>query len=764
MSLLRRRVRRTGPLHVMCVVPDLEVGGAERHVATLLPALDRARFSPSVICIGQRGALFETLLAGEVPARALHRRKRQLLGALADLVREMRRTRPDIVITRGYNAEMLGRIAAVLTRVPKLVVWVHDCGGLQPRTRVRRLADRMLNPLTSVYFGVARSQVRYLTGDLGYPASKVRIVRNGADTSRPPSSADPVMAAKLGIGPGDRVVGIVAGLRPEKDHATLLRAARLVLDELPATRILIVGDGLLRPELERLASELGIADRVIFTGSRSDIGDLLALMDVFTLTSYSECFPIAVLEAMASGRPAVCTAVGGTPELIEEGVTGHLVAPRDPQALAERLVALLRDREAAREMGRAARARVEAEFGFDRFVAEAATALEETAGRVTRRRDPIRLTLVLDLCGVGGAEIQLLTLFRRFDPAVVKPKVVSLRNAAPLADEFRASGFPVEVIGRAGRYDLRTLPRLMRQFRRDGTDVVLVANYQAAALTLGRLAARLAGVRANIVAVHSMDLAAVGRRCLPRHDVETLFLSNTLVLLAPSQGRYLHGEEGVGRLPWRRIPEVVIPNGIELPGLPTATERLAARARLGLHSDDFVVGIVARLTAEKAHDVLFDAVAKLAPSHLRLRLVVVGGGTREPQLRELARELGIADRVIFTGLRRDVPELLGGFDVSCLSSVREAAPISVIESMAAGLPVVATGCGVVPDMVADGEEGFIVPVNDSGAMANRLARLAADPALRAALGARARARAERDYRIEATAESYQRLLTSLLAS
>lgn len=766
MSLLRRRVRRNGPLHVMYVVPDLQLGGAERHVTTLLPALDRTQFSPSLICIGQRGALFETLVAGEVPARALHRPKRQLLGALADLVREMRRARPDVVITRGYNAEMLGRIAAVLTRVPKSVVWVHNCGELLPRTRVRRLADRLLNPLTNAYYGVARSQVPYLIDDLGYPGSKVRVIPNGTDPVSVSDSSsagrDPALTAALGISPDDPVVGIVAALRPEKDHRTLLQAARLVIDEVPRTRVLVVGDGLLRGELERLVTDLGIADRVIFTGTRSDVGDLLRVMDVFTLSSVTiECAPMALLEAMACGRPAVCTAVGGVPDLIDDGITGYLVPPRDPHALADRLVLLLQSRERARLMGRAARERLESEFSQERSVREAERAIKETAGRAAGH--PIRLTVVLDVISLGGAEVLLLNLLRQLNPSVVQVRVVCLREAGPLAGEFHEAGIPIDVLDRTGRFDLRTLPRLVRQFRRDGTDVVLVVNYQAAALTLGRLAARLAGVRANIVAVHSMDLAAVGKRCLPRHDVETLFLSDALVLLAPSQGRYLHGEEGVGRFPWRRIREVVIPNGIELPGLPSATERLAARAQLGLHPEDFVVGIVARLTAEKAHDILFEAVAKLAPSHPGLRLVVVGDGARGMALRELAREFGIADRVIFTGLRRDVPELLPGFDVSCLSSVREAAPISVIESMAAGLPVVATGCGAIPDMVADGEEGFIVPVNDSGAMADRIARLAADPALRAAQGARARARAERDYQIDATAESYQRLLTSLMA-
>lgn len=767
MSLLRRRVRRTGPLHVMYVVPDLEVGGAERHVTTLFPALDRARFSPSVICIGHRGPLFDTLVAGEVPARALHRQKRQMLGALADLVREMHRSRPDIVITRGYNAEMLGRIAAVLTRVPRSIVWVHNCGELAPRTRVRRLADRMLNPLTSAYYGVAQGQVPYLTNDLGYPASKVRVIPNGTDpaavSSDPSADWDPAVAAALGIGPDDPVVGIVAALRPEKDHPTLLRAARLVIDEVPGTRLLVVGDGPLRGELERLATDLGIANRVVFTGARSDVSDLLRVMDVFTLSSFTiECAPMALLEAMACGCPAVCTAVGGVPDLIDDGVTGYVVPPRDPGALADRLVSLLRDRERARLMGRAARERLESEFSLERSLRGAERAIEETAGRASGRS--IRLTVVLDLISVGGAEVLLLSLLRQLDPLVVQVRVVCLREAGPLAGEFRAAGIPVDVLHRTGRFDLRTVPRLVRHLRRDATDVVLVAHYQRAALTLGRLAARLAGVRANIVAVHGMDVTSIGGRCLPRHDVETLFLSSALVLLAPCQQRYLHGEEGVGRFPWRRIPEVVIPNGIELLDPPTAQDRLAARSELGLDPADFVVGIVAGLRAEKAHQVLFEAVARLAPSHPRLRLVVVGDGVRKVELRALVRELGIADWVCFTGVRRDVPKLLPGFDVSCLSSVHEAAPISVMESMAAGLPVVATGCGAIPDMVTDGEEGFIVPIGDSDTLADRIARLAADPALRAAQGARARERAERDYSIQATAEGYQRLLTSLVTS
>ena len=175
------------PLRVLCVVPDLRVGGAERHAVTLLPRLDRERFEPSVICIGKEGELFPALAAGDVPALALRRTKLRAVGALRDLVRETRRIAPDIMIVRGFNAEALGRIAAFLARVPRTVVWVHNCGETTTRSVFRRIVDRALAPVTSAYFGVAKLQVPYLVDDLHIPPRKIRIIHNGVD----PAQFDP---------------------------------------------------------------------------------------------------------------------------------------------------------------------------------------------------------------------------------------------------------------------------------------------------------------------------------------------------------------------------------------------------------------------------------------------------------------------------------------------------------------------------------------------------------------------------------------------
>lgn len=368
------------------------------------------------------------------------------------------------------------------------------------------------------------------------------------------------------------------------------------------------------------------------------------------------------------------------------------------------------------------------------------------------------MSVVLDLVGIGGAELLLLNLFRTLDPTIVTPRLVCLREAGPLAGEFRSAGFAVEVIGRAGRFR-----RLVQVLRADATDVVLVTHHHKAALTLGRVAARLARVPATVVAAHDMDLTSVGQRCLPRHDVASLFLADALVLLAPSQGRYLHEEEGVGRFPWSTVAEVVIPNGIPLPAPVTAAQRSTARTALRLAPADVAVGIIARLVPQKAHHVLISAVALLLPTHPELRLVVIGGGECGPSLRAQVRELGMGDRVVFAGSRPDVSVLLPGLDISCLSSVHEGAPLAVIESMAASLPVVVTDCGALRDMVTDGEEALFAAVGDVVALAERIGRLASDVALRADMGARGRLRAEREGDIASTAARYEELLVSLVA-
>ncbi len=365
------------PIRAMFIVPNLWVGGAERHLTTLLPRMDPARITPSVVCIGEAGPLFADLPAAGIDATALHLGKRQAARALRELVSITRRQRPDVVVVRGYNAETLGRFAARVAGVEHTVMWVHNNSNIVPRRWVRRTVDHALIRWTSAYFGVAEAQRRYLVDELGYPDDKIRIIHNGVDPALFDVNTDRGVLAEFGFAEGDPVVGIVGTLRPVKDHGTLLRAARIVINEIPRARFLVIGDGPIRPQLEALASELAITPNVHFAGWRRDVAQLVNEMDVFAMTSTTECFPMALLEAMACARPTVCTAVGGIPEMINHGESGYLVPPKDPQQLAARLVSLLSDPQNAHRMGRAGRNRVEAEFSLDRNVEAAQRAIED---------------------------------------------------------------------------------------------------------------------------------------------------------------------------------------------------------------------------------------------------------------------------------------------------------------------------------------------------------------------------------------------------
>ncbi|MCW1960043.1 MAG: glycosyltransferase [Mycobacterium sp.] len=372
----------TSPIRLLFVVPDLRFGGAERHVATLLPRMDPEKFIPSLVCIGEEGDLFDEVRSAGIEATALHLGgKRQILRALAALVSYMRRTRPDVVLVWGYNAEILGRIAARIAGIRHSVVWVHAAISAERPNSLRDFAARALIPWTSAFFGVADAQRRFITDDLRCPPGKVRIIHNGVEPGAFITEDDRSPLDEFGVDESDAVVGIVAALRAEKDHATLLRAAKHLLAERPRTTFLLVGDGPTRPVLEVLCEELGITRNVRFVGSRSDVARLLRAMDVFVLCSTTECFPISVLEAMACARPVVCTDVGGVRELVADGVTGYLVPPRAPELLAARLNDVLSNRLFAQEMGRAGRQRVDSEFTLGLSVAAAEDALAEVVCR-----------------------------------------------------------------------------------------------------------------------------------------------------------------------------------------------------------------------------------------------------------------------------------------------------------------------------------------------------------------------------------------------
>lgn len=359
------------PLPVLFLVTHLDTGGAERQLADLVPRMDRARFRPIVVCQKHGGRFWDPIAEAGIEAHALGTPGKLDPRFGWRLARICRRAGVRAMVIRGFSTMVVGIAVGRLLGIRPLLMAEHSTGRVDPDPKKRPI-ERFLARHIDGAIAVAKGQVPFLVDDKGFDPARIRVVYNGIDLADwRPAPRDTALAAKLGIPAGAPVVGTVAMLRPEKDHDTFLRAARLVHDRVPEARFLIVGDGVERERLERLTAELGLRDRVLFTGRRTDVPRLLTVFDVSVLSSVTvETFPMSFLEAMAMERPLVTTRVGGVPEMIEEGENGFVVPPRDPGALADALVRTVGDRDVARRMGRRSREIVEERFTVERMVRE----------------------------------------------------------------------------------------------------------------------------------------------------------------------------------------------------------------------------------------------------------------------------------------------------------------------------------------------------------------------------------------------------------
>jgi len=301
-------------------------------------------------------------------------RSRIDIGFLRRLITFIKRERVDFVHTHFSPACHFGNLAAWLAGVPGRFWSIHAMSGLDQRRlssqghiAVQRLSARFV---MRVFFDSAAIREDFVR--LGLPRGKLVVLPLGIDLGRFNSNGDRSvrgrMRASLQVSENTPLVGTVSRAEPVKGLPHLVEAAARVAVVRPDVRWLIVGGGSQMQQLQSLAKSLGVVDRVIFEGIREDIPDLLQAMDIFVLPSLSEGFPLAAMEAMASGRPVVCSRVGGLAELVSHEETGLLVPPADPACLAEAVLRLLADPALGHRL--AGRARVKVTRYDDRVISE----------------------------------------------------------------------------------------------------------------------------------------------------------------------------------------------------------------------------------------------------------------------------------------------------------------------------------------------------------------------------------------------------------
>jgi sugar transferase (PEP-CTERM/EpsH1 system associated) len=354
------------PVRVLHLITELNIGGAEKVLSRLLSRLDRERFAPAVACLyGGDGPVADEIRSLGIPVTDLGMTAKWRLDAFVRLYRLLYRQRPTILHTWMFHANVPGRVLGRLAGVPIVISSERTMGQ---EGGLRRWLNRITGPLPDRVACVSESVAEFAAQTIGIPPAKLAVIPNGI----PLEDFQPGDRSRARVDPGIPLRAVVAGtvgrLQPVKGTSYLLEAWSRLASDHPDAILLLVGGGSQQAALERMSRRLGISERVRFLGDRADVPDLLRGMDVFVLPSLWEGMPNAALEAMAVGLPVVATAVGGTPEVVVDGVTGLLVPPGDPDALAQSIARLLCDPDLRYKMGQAGRERVVKHFSVGRMV------------------------------------------------------------------------------------------------------------------------------------------------------------------------------------------------------------------------------------------------------------------------------------------------------------------------------------------------------------------------------------------------------------
>jgi len=369
-----------GKIKILRIITRLNIGGPAQHVTFIEEGLDKGSFESKLVfgavdnnegdmsfLARERG-----LYLIEIPELSNQSGLIANLIALFKLYRVTKKEKPHIVHLHLLKARILGGLAAKLAGVPIIIETFHgnlfrEYYGFLKTSIILILEKFVGNFVADWIIAISPSQKEELVQNGVANADKIRVINIGLELERFLNIRDKSGEFKNELGLRDNVllVGIVGRLVPIKGHTYFLEAAKEVLEVIKdlspirsGIRFLVVGDGELRRELEEYCKELGIGDFVIFTGWRVDLERIYTDMDVVVLSSLNEGTPVSIIEAMASEKAVVATRVGGVPDVVEDGVSGLLVSPKDPKALAQAIIRLLNDPELRAVLGREGRKRV----------------------------------------------------------------------------------------------------------------------------------------------------------------------------------------------------------------------------------------------------------------------------------------------------------------------------------------------------------------------------------------------------------------------
>jgi L-malate glycosyltransferase len=693
---------------------SFETGGSERQFAALARSFRENSCRPHIGCIAKRGGFLEDFedamefpVGGSMYGAGAMRACLRLARYLSDA---------DIAVAHAFDfyTNLLLIPAARLARVPVVIGSQRQLGDLlspaksRAQLTVLRFCDRVICNSRAAADRLIQQRL---------PARRVVVIGNGLA----PSAFAPAMPA-LDRRSSVLRIGMIARMNtPSKNHREFLRAAILVSRRFPQAEFILAGDGPLRPELEREAKDLGMGDRVHFLGERRDIPAILASVDISVLPSASESLSNAILESMAAGIPVVAARVGGNPELVTKD-RGILVAPGDPEELANAIESLLQHPAMRAEFGRNSRAFVESNFSIDAMRKRHEELYSELLEKKTRHgnplrsvgsgkapsRRPLRVAIVAPSSRyVGGQSVQAELLFSnwRNDP------------------EVEASLTPIDPAFQMGLRWVESIPFFRTLVRQPFYAVALWRD-------LGR--AEIAHIFS--ASYWSFLVAAVPALLLAR---------------ARRKGTMIHYHSGEARDHLRRFrtaqpllakaDRLVVPSGY----LVEVFREFGLSAQVVSNIVDTSQFSFRRRSPLRPHlictrgfhpyyrvDLVVRAFAEVQREFPLARLDLVGGGPQADQIRKLVSELNLSN-VNFTGVAShdEIARFYDAADIFINASELDNMPVSILEAFASGTPVASTAPECMRYLVEHERTGLLSEPGNAKALASNVIRLLQDPSL-----------------------------------
>lgn len=734
-----------GRINILFLINDLKIGGAEKMLVHLISGLDRNIYNPVVCTLLDRGEYRHFLFSRGIKYYSLGMQDYSRVPfALFKLVRILSRERISILHSYLFYSDIMARLAGFFARIPVVITSMRNIDLWRKPYHI--FIDSLTYGLSSAIISNSLAGAERLADVERIPSERIKVVYNAINLDEyiPAAGYDRAgFRNRMGVAADDFVIVTVARLEEQKDHRTLLLAAKSMLEFAAGDgrfrggsklRFVLVGDGRLEEDLKSYACEIGIADNVIFLGRRTDVRDILHASDLFLLTSIYEGIPNAILEAQACGIPVVSTDVGGVSEIIENNFNGVLCGASDPAEIALRTWSVVTNPQFARRLSGNAIEKIKVKFSCGSMIAKTQaiykSLLVQSAPEVAHEffeqeefKVKLKILYLITSSDVGGAQKHLISLVRHFLSKNHQIKVAT-SPGEPMNSSIRKLGVKPVILKYLQKkinpiYDLLTFYDISRLLIEN--DFGIIHCHSTKAGILGRLAAYFAGVPVKIFTAHGFVF----------HDGMNFFKKYLCVLAERLGGFFSDMIITVSRADYKKAVRYsiaprerlsLIQNGIDTGEVEDFLRendgrRNEFRSKFGAPPDAFLIASVGRLVHEKSYSTAISAMPAILEKIPAAFMAFAGEGYEREGLEALAKKLGVESRVKFLGEVPAVFEFYMAMDLFFLSSVKEGLPYSLLEAGSFGVPVVCTDAGGISELVCDMKTGILVPCSDPGAFA-----------------------------------------------